>query len=177
MENIQPIIFLDLDGVLNHEAFYTSDEYNELISDENNYANGENYFCKETVEKLNKVTDSTGAKIVFSSSHRVDFDTLFEMQNYLKHNGITGDVISRTPKLYFENYDSSVPRGCEILAWLNNKKNILGTSIGKYKKYIIFDDDKDMLYYQRNNFIHVDSFIGITDENVKEAIKILKHGW
>ena len=40
-------------------------------------------------------------------------------------------------------------------------------------KYVIPDDDSDMLDTQRNNFIHTDWKVGLTEENVNKAIEIL----
>ena len=39
--------------------------------------------------------------------------------------------------------------------------------------YVILDDDTDMLYWQRNNFIRTNYHRGISASNVKKAIKIL----
>lgn len=39
--------------------------------------------------------------------------------------------------------------------------------------YVIFDDDQDMLYSQKDNFIHIDYMHGITKEHIEQAIKIL----
>lgn len=40
-------------------------------------------------------------------------------------------------------------------------------------KYVILDDDSDMLDTQSNNFIRTDWRAGLTEENVNKAIKIL----
>ena len=40
-------------------------------------------------------------------------------------------------------------------------------------KYCILDDDTDFYKFQKPFFVHVNSFVGITDENVQKAIKIL----
>lgn len=170
-----PIIFLDVDGVMNHEEWYISDEFNKLIKNEHDHAL--TYYCPWTVNNLNKIIENTGAKIVFTSSHRTSL-TLPEIKKLFKLVGIEGVLLGKTPKLHFFNVRGvSVPRGCEIMIWMKKNSDKLGKSIGKYKNYIIFDDDKDMLYYHRNNFIHVDSQVGITNENVEQAIKILKYGW
>lgn len=46
----------------------------------------------------------------------------------------------------------------------------------KESKYVILDDDSDMLYWQRNNFILIDRFVGLTMGNVFQAKKILNNG-
>jgi len=45
--------------------------------------------------------------------------------------------------------------------------------IAQFPKYIIIDDDTDMLDEQLPFFINTDPEVGITDEDVKTAIKIL----
>lgn len=39
--------------------------------------------------------------------------------------------------------------------------------------YVIFDDDNDMLMQQKEHFIHIDHMVGITQENIEEAKRIL----
>lgn len=140
-------IFLDLDGVLNYENFYINFKPfdDKKCSEVEAWVN--RYFCPLAVSNLNYITDNTGAKIVFSSSHRVKFYTLEECKLALKTVGITGEVVGMTPKLFFANkdYTYSVPRGCEIKAWMERNKGILGDKITKVK-YAILDDDTDMLF-------------------------------
>jgi hypothetical protein len=166
------LIFLDIDGVLNNQNWFQSDEYKNLID------NGDVFvrqFCPDSVKLLNRLTDETQAKIVISSSWRSlkNFDRLI---NILKTNGITGSIIDRTPILSFspyDDYDYSVPRGCEIKAWMEINKDKLGVGIGKYKSYVIFDDDSDMLYWQRNNFLQTNPQYGLTSNLIQKAKKIL----
>ena len=136
------IIFLDLDGVLNYEKFF-------LKRAKNLQTWHERYFCESAVKRLNKITDETKAKIVFSSSHRFHFDSFQELKEGFKLAGVTGELIGITPRLRYENNSYSVPRGCEIKAWIENNKGILGDKL----KYAILDDDSDMLYCQRKSFL------------------------
>ncbi len=163
-----PIIFLDLDGVLNHEYFYT---HNSKESRGTHWH--ERYFCPITVKRLNTITDITKARIVFSSSHRFHFKTFEELKEGFKLAGITGKLIGVTPKLKFENNSFSVPRGCEIKAWVEENKGILGNKVSKFK-YAILDDDSDMLYWQRNNFFCTKGKGGLTEAITKRIIKHLK---
>ena len=41
------------------------------------------------------------------------------------------------------------------------------------RNYVILDDDPDMLYEQRKNFIHVNAKVGLSLKNVEKAIKLL----
>jgi hypothetical protein len=40
-------------------------------------------------------------------------------------------------------------------------------------EYVILDDDQDMLYGQKDNFIHVNRVSGLTKRNINKARKIL----
>lgn len=164
-----PIIFLDLDGVLNHENFYVSRVKSSLREEWHN-----RYFCPKTVANLNLITDITKARIVFSSSHRFHFNTFKELQEGFKLAGITGELIDITPKLRFENNKYSVPRGCEIKAWIEENKGILGDKVSKFK-YVILDDDTDMLYWQRNSFFCTKGKGGLTKSITNKVIKFLQN--
>lgn len=167
--NKRCFVFVDVDGVLNNEIWYSSKECLEISKDDTK--NEERYFDPRCVSLLNDFTDRSGAKIIVSSSWR-NGRTLTELQDLFKRMGITGEVISKTPQLRFENNKKSVPRGCEIKAWLEDNKQILGDKISKVR-YVILDDDNDMLWWQRNNYIQVDSFCGITYNTVEKALAIL----
>ena len=164
-------IFLDVDGVMNHETWYKSVNYKEGVTTEE-YEKSQ--FCNWTVEILNNLTDKTGAKIVVSSSWRKG-KSIDELKKLFESVGITGEVVGKTPVLYFtglDNYNCSVPRGNEIKAWLETSKDLHGQKMSEIK-YVIFDDDSDMLYWQRNNFIWVDPYAGLTKNLAYKAEQIL----
>lgn len=172
--NKQKFAFVDVDGVLNHEIWFTSDECKKVTKervDQNDYRR---WFDPRCVALLNYLTDETGAKIVVSSSWRGG-RTIDDLKKLFSDVGITGEVIDKTPKLHFsglEDYKYSVPRGCEIKAWLETNKNILGDKMSK-ANYVILDDDSDMLLWQREKFLHVDSYCGLTYNVINKAIQIL----
>jgi hypothetical protein len=165
---VKKFIFLDLDGVLNHENFYV--KYKRVRKESELWH--ERYFCPYTVDILNNITDSTKAKIVFSSSHRFHFETFVELKEGFKLAGITGELIGITPKLRYTDNSYSVPRGCEIKAWMENNKGILGTKMTEVK-YAILDDDTDMLYWQRNSFFCTKGKGGLTKAIANKVIKHL----
>lgn len=165
------IIFLDIDGVLNSEDWYerrsklyTSDEISE------NYPKYE--FDPFSVDSLNKITNETNAYIVISSSWRHG-KTLDELVELFTLVGITGEVTGFTDDFAYNELNNGkeiinyrIPRGCEIDYWLKNIDYI-------FESYVILDDDSDMLYHQKDNFIHIDSYRGLIKDNAIEAIKIL----
>lgn len=152
-------------------------------------------FHQHFMDNLKKIIDETGANIVISSSWRKN--GLKFIQEMWKHRGISGNVIDSTPSLYLQKGGSiqfwndkldrhptervhgySIPRGCEIEYWLNNEGN-------KYEidRYVILDDDCDMLLSQQSRFVQcsgnlddydcVDAGYGLTDKCTKKAIEIL----
>lgn len=153
-------IFLDIDGVLNSEQFYEEKTHKERFEElrkefEDDIACMLADIDLKAVELLNKLTDATKAKIVISSSWRCCFD----LQDIFNYAGIKEPISGITP------YLSSRHRGREISEWLKDIK--------KPYKYVILDDDNDMLEEQLNNFVQTDWKEGLTDENVSKAIKIL----
>ena len=163
-------IFLDVDGVLNHQQWFGSAECKENKGGD--YEKSQ--FSPISVALLNNLTDVTGADIVVSSSWRKG-RTLEQLQELFESVGITGKVIGMTPCLYFtglEGYSYSVPRGCEIKAWLETNKGILGEKMSKVR-YVILDDDSDMLLWQREHYLWVDPYCGITPNIIYKAKKIL----
>ena len=163
----RPIIFLDLDGVLNHENFYV-----RYTKESRSTLWHKRYFCSKTVALFNSITDATNARIVFSSSHRFHFGTFAELVEGFKLAGITGELIGVTPKLRYVDDSYSVPRGCEIKAWMERNKGILGAKMTELK-YAILDDDTDMLYWQRNSFFCTKGKGGLTKAISNRVIKHL----
>lgn len=154
-------IFLDMDGVMNSNLFYsekTQDvRYNELLLKHPQYIAWN--VCNidpRAVERLNRLTDSTGAKIVVSSSWRFDS----KLQEVFTIAGIKESIYSTTPS------SKSRIRGEEIQTWLNKETEPC--------RYVIFDDDCDMLESQLPYFIQTDWLKwGLSDEDVEQAIYIL----
>lgn len=161
------IFFLDIDGVFNYEGFYGS-EYHKNTTDREL-----RQFCPLKVELFNQLTDKTNGKIVVSSSWRKT-RTLEQLQGLFKRVGFKAKVIGKTPTLQFHpdcNYHYSVPRGCEIKAWLEGHKSLLGDKLSE-ANYVIIDDDSDMLYWQRDKFIHVDRAHGLLPSDCEKIIQI-----
>lgn len=159
------IIFLDIDGVLNHQQFYT---------DRQNIKDGsyvENNICRKSVSNLNDLINETGAKVVVSSTWRHG-RTASDMQDILNEVGFTGEVIDCTPNLRGQG----CLRGNEILKWVKDNKELIGADYYNFTDYVIMDDDSDMLYWQRNNFLLIDRFVGLTMGAVFQAKKMLNGG-
>lgn len=155
------IIFLDYDGVLNHELFYR-----ERAKIENKITYPYSEIDPTCIKFLNDLVDETGAKIVVSSTWKssgIDY-----CRDVLVYHGFKGEIIDITPNLRSEN----CLRGNEILKWIKDNEDLVGPYYN-FTEYVILDDDSDMLYWQRNNFILVDRYIGMTPKTVFQASKIL----
>lgn len=148
-------IFLDVDGVLNG---------NHSIS---KYQLFPNY-----LNNLKILVNETKAMIVLSSSWR----NFFHKENdklVANFPNKRGDLLLKElSKLNLEIFDttklgySSTVRGEEIKEWLD-------INAPKNYKYIILDDDNDMLEEQLNNFIQTKfNGLSINDEGLND--KILK---
>jgi hypothetical protein len=162
------IIFLDIDGVLNSEIYFIERYKNAKKGD------GDPSMLDEgLIKNLNDIVDKTGAEIVISSSWRAS--GLDECNDKLTEKGLIKKAISITPHLYFEknkyDYSYSVPRGCEIKAWIEMNKGIINEKVSKLR-YAILDDDSDMLYWQRESFFWCDPYAGLTT-NI--AFKVIQH--
>lgn len=149
------IIFLDIDGVLNHEKWY-----HETVGNENIGYKGD--ICPATVSFVNEIIKQTGAKVIISSTWRFDFKNT--CTQLYEAGLIKGSIIDKTPNYQYTHINQYGVRGNEIKGSID---------INKIEQYVILDDDCDMLLEQKDNFIHIDSFVGVTEENVIEAIKIL----
>ena len=161
-------LFLDIDGVLNHEEWYVNREpiYKGIFQ----YW-WENCFDPDCVKRLNQILDETGARLVVSSSWRFDPD----LKTYFDWFGITTDF-DITPRVVTEDNDW-VDRGIEIEEFLKEHP---------CEEYVILDDDKDFTEDQlKNHFVHcccdyIQAFkegrpgeTGLTELKMKEAIDIL----
>ena len=97
--------------------------------------NCENWpFDEEAVQNLNTITDATGAKIVICSSHRIG-RTLYELQEQLSRQGVTGEVVAMTPVFRNDQLITPYRRGEEILAWISQETKPMAMS-----GMIIIDD-------------------------------------
>lgn len=140
------IVFLDIDGVLNCQSMHTDGD--TIIGTRGRKISAR---CLDT---LNTLINDTGAKIVLSSTWRMDDDAI----SYLQEAGLTGEIIGKTPILN----DRFTLRGNEIHAWIVLNEQLIGKSYSDYHTFAIIDDDSDMLLWHKENFFKTDGFSGLT---------------
>lgn len=143
------VIFLDIDGVLNNQEVFKRKKEIRV-------------WDEKCIDRLNRITEETGAKIVISSTWRRSNDFYSAIKNEM---GITGEIIGKTPD-YLPRGEPEIYRGDEIQAWLDENPNV--------KKFIILDDDSDMAHLMFH-LLQTETKIGLTDEHAEEAIRRLKN--
>lgn len=131
-----------------------------------------NDFDPRAVKFFNNIIEKTEAKVVLSSTWRLEY-TIEEMRDIFKKANITCDLIDYTPNLTSDN--NYCVRGNEILKWLKENDNITGKSYLYFKDYIILDDNSDMLYEQKNHFFQTDKLCGLSPRISKAIIRQLNH--
>ncbi len=159
------IIFLDIDGVLNSDLWYRSQQAEVRKSNVL-----ELHLDPRAIQLLNKVILETGAKVVLSSTWRKHY-LLETIQSIFESMGFIGEIISKTPDLV--RLDENFIRGNEILKWCKDNELLLNCKYYQYTEYVILDDKNDVLFWHKNNFIQLDRYSGITPTKASEAIKLL----
>ena len=193
-------IFLDIDGVLNYTKWYDSLQKMDK-EDQRKYLHNLEYpimmhLCPESVQLLNQLDE---CEIIISSSWGYKPSVV----NGLKARGLKLPIIGGTThyhindeslcrgneiaKWFIDNNIDKPPKDNYALLYGDGKW--FHTSVdynlinGEWKNtpndddieytYVILDDEDDMLLQQRKHFIHINSFSGITQEDINKAKKIL----
>lgn len=159
MDNtVNKIIFLDIDGVINpvHYMQAMGKLWTSSFKEIKSFDDYGQLFFYHNVNALKHIIDSTGAKIVISSTWRMS--GLPIMQDMWRDRNLPGQVISVTPSETdvvragkAEFYDS-VCRGTEIDHWI--KTNDF------FGNYVIIDDTHDMLSSQFPVFVDTNAYCG-----------------
>lgn len=152
------IIFLDIDGVLNHEN--TPDRCGIYIGIED-----------RKVELLKQIVDSTGAKIVLSSTWRLGINN---KGHRLEHHAEY--LNEKLLKYGLEIYDKTKElsrhgelRGKEINEWLSRHPDV--------EQWVVLDDEYFIdfnMYDIPQHLVHTYFYVdGLNEDKVEEAIEIL----
>ena len=147
---MKPVLFLDFDGVIN--------------SMRSRHKLGWNQFSRPMVERVNRIVQATGCKVVVSSAWRLRSaedgpePSVDRMRRILGENGFIGDVIDVTPGS-LTGY-----RGHEIQKWLDKHPG--------YGPFVILDDSSDMEPFM-DRLVQTEDAIGICSVHVDLAIELL----
>lgn len=161
------VIFLDFDGVINSDEYMESSSFKEETKD---YPEPQLWLIEmhfhldpKAIALINQLVKRTGAKVVASTTWRLLY-TLEEMNNFLALRGAKFSLIDITPRL---DAGLSIPifRGDEINAFLYHTPLSVD-------QFVIIDDRDDMTDI-KVHLVRTNPLIGITQEDVEKAVKIL----
>ena len=147
-------IFLDFDGVLN------SQDYRDI------HGSSGAGIDKSKLPLLKKLVDSTGAKIVLSTSLRTYWDKDPDKCDYY------GKIINETFAIYgLEVYDKTPVsdngrREGEILQWIVDNPGI--------ENYVVIDDGFLSGRHINKYFVQTSDSEGLQETHIDKAIEILK---
>lgn len=144
------IIFLDVDGVLNHSTWHLA-RSGKPCHPNRTFDNQLDPAC---ISRLCRLVEQADAEVVLSSTWRGHPKT----EAALSRCGVPC-WIDRTPSHRGE------PRGHEIAAWMRaNKVNA--------HQVVILDDDGDMAHLMER-LVQTDQEFGLTDADVERALALL----
>lgn len=136
------------------------------------------------VRKICKICEETDARIIISSSWRTfDYNTTVQnLSKYRDFEQLIPYIVGITSR-----YNTGCSRGDEIQYLLNDIRKhhyehecptkslfIKDVEIVEEPKYVIIDDDYDMLNHQMKYFMRTDFICGIIDEQCEVIIDFFK---
>lgn len=169
------VVFLDIDGVLNDRNILANARHETITIDKAEWLRsmiGQLY-----VDRVKKIIEQTGAKIVLSSAWRRMFKSLDEIKLFMKDIGFNpNDVIGETPnghppaRALALGSAATYPtyRGLEIQKFISDWEGEEIDSI------VILDDMKpEQFCHLAHRLIQTEGWnVGITDEDVEKAIEL-----
>lgn len=135
------VLFLDIDGVLIPNAWLRD-------------ARRESIFAPAAVGLLNQILSATEAKIVVSSSWRIQHG-IEGLRQLFTNEGVKGDLIGITPVL-------KRCRGEEIQSWLAEHHDV--------QDFVIVDDVDDMEHLS-NRLVLIDSDLGLSTKDLELIVQ------
>lgn len=187
--NYKSIIFLDVDGVLNYELFYEErykhlqrfnniplykvvKKYLKKLVKKKEISRLDYYksqMCPIRMQWLNELCEETNSAVVLSASMRASADVL-TLNRIFQYCGATFTIIDKT------GHCEDRIRGVEIYRWLkDNSMKWFGVHSHDFYRWVIIDDDSDMLLWQQDHFFHVDAYAGLTPNTCYKIKRFFTH--
>lgn len=171
---MRPILFLDIDGVLNDHTWHQPADSTTID--------------KPCMDRLNKIIEATDCDIVISSAWRymilsqamspIGFYQMLRTHGLSKHARIVG--LTHPDECNADNSrDSRVTYSDGVVALPSNRGEQIAHWLKKYgegRRYCVVDDRDDLGIQQLHvgNFIQTKSDTGMTDLEMNRIISILK---
>lgn len=175
---MKPVVFVDIDGVLNSSRNYLNwhdvlekDPTTGTISMADD-PHVDLLFDQENIGILNEITDSSGAIIVISSSwrqlYRRDTSILVDI---FKRNGVSAKILGTTPTWEHD-------RASAISIWLYQDAK----QSGDVRPYVILDDFGPEMFrgsgiheehVLTDHLVQTDAKTGLVWADVRKALRIL----
>jgi hypothetical protein len=151
------IVFLDFDGVLNHERMFDNDDYDTWKR-----------FSAPAVERLNTIVRRTGARVVVISTWRT-WNSVEKLRTLLAEEGFVGEVLDHTPILYPTTASVLDPnpgetRCTEIMQWIDAWPE-------RPARFVVLDDLA--LEQLAAHQVKTEWTTGLLDEHVEAAVDLL----
>ena len=152
------VIFLDIDGVLNDAA---TDEYTPA-----GFMGIDGY----KVKLLHRIVEATDASIVLTSTWKTEWSKYEEL---LAKDGAYLNIMLAEEGLQIldKTTDQVIDRGAGISRWLNEHPDIESWAVVDDEVFPDFKEHDILPHLVKTNF-----YLGLTQENVEQCIKILNDG-
>lgn len=175
------VIFLDIDGVLNSEAFVLKlEKRHRALGHEEPARPKRETTCdcfklyrqidRDAVARVNRIVAETASKIVISSTWRKLFDPP-DLERILVEHGLVAEIIGATsdghkdPEMVVvHGHPERMERGYEIDLWLRRHPEV--------ERFVILDDGGDMAMH-KNRLVQTDCQEGLLDEHVDLSIRVM----
>lgn len=165
MQSFQPVLFLDIDGVLNSNGFFKKirNPQSALFIVEPGY---KNLFDPDAIGHLNRICQATNCMVILTSSHRVT-TSLPTINKMLNDHGFAYTVAGKTPD-FVKKDGRLLERGGEIQAWLEEAQ---ASSVLRLEPCIL--DDNGGLEPWAHRWIRTTFEAGLTADLANLAIYMM----
>ena len=163
-----PIIFLDIDGVLNSQFYYGNIDYMKLKEELEELV----HFDPHAIQLLNRIIYETNAKVVYHTNWRYLFSKK-ELDNFLNSRGFDGETVGVVPAV--NNRENNIAAWLNRYCWNDTHEDWWTEELPPNCPPFVAFDDMDWEFPNKLNgrFLWCDELYGITPQHVEKAIKLL----